>query len=152
MKKTRLATSVEISSFIHATEEEERVLQAVKNLLPPDLRNLEYVDVKKSISYGYYGNPIVFLSLNFPESQVDEITLYILSHLPKGDIKSILDDFEKRFARGRLYLRFDKQEAYYGNLKLSEGDEVIKCVIKFKPHLRKRGDFESVFKELGVLS
>ncbi|MGC9108324.1 MAG: RNA-binding domain-containing protein, partial [Infirmifilum sp.] len=121
MKKTRLATSVEISSFIHATEEEERVLQAVKNLLPPDLRNLEYVDVKKSISYGYYGNPIVFLSLNFPESQVDEITLYILSHLPKGDIKSILDDFEKRFARGRLYLRFDKQEAYYGNLKLSEG-------------------------------
>lgn len=150
MKKPNLAISVQLSCFIHATEEEERVVTALRNVLPEELRNYEQAYLKKSVNYGYYGNPIILLQVEFTGSEADKVVYHIFMHLPKEDLEEIFRDFENRFAKGRLYLRLDKQEAYYGGLRISVSDDVIKCVIKFKPHLRKQEDIERALREQGI--
>ncbi len=150
MSRSHVAVSVEFSCFIHATEDEERVLRALTSLLPEELRRLDSLPLRKSLAYGFYGNPILLLRLEFNGEEANKIVMHIFSSMLSEDLRYILEDFESRFAKGRLYLRFDKQEAYYGTIKLSSGDEVIRCVIKFKPHIRRREDLERVLKEYGV--
>ncbi|QOJ78246.1 hypothetical protein IG193_05610 [Infirmifilum lucidum] len=150
MSRSHVAVSVEFTCFIHATEDEERVLRALTNLLPEELRRPDSLPLRKSLTYGFYGNPILLLHLEFSGEEADRIVRHIFSSMLGEDLRGILEGFENRFAKGRLYLRFDKQEAYYGIMKLSSGDEVIRCVIKLKPHIRRREDLERVLKEYGA--
>ncbi|PLJ77063.1 RNA-binding domain-containing protein [Infirmifilum sp. SLHALR2] len=150
MSRSRLAVSIEFSCSVHATEEEERVLRALINLLPEELRSVSDLPMTKHVTHGFYGNPILLIRVIYGEQEADKIALHIFSSMPSKDTQSVLQDFQSRFAKGRLYLRFDKQEAYRGSIKLSSGDEVIKCVIKLKPNIRRSEDLERVLKEQGV--
>ncbi|MEZ0345411.1 MAG: RNA-binding domain-containing protein [Infirmifilum sp.] len=150
MKKSRVAVSVEISTSAHATEDEERVIKAMLNILPEELRSEELSNLRKNLSYGFYGNPIVLFNLELLEEKADKVVFYVFSRMHREDLEEVFNDFENRFAKGRLYLRFDKQEAYYGELKLSSADEIIRCIIKFKPHIRKPEDIKIALKEQGI--
>ncbi|MCJ2532225.1 MAG: exosome protein [Candidatus Thermoplasmatota archaeon] len=102
---------------VHATEEEDRVREALAFLSGVEDPAVEQAE-------GHHGNPISILiaSLNRP-SDIRAFWDRVRDH---GQMAPLLAELGKRLdARGQLFLRFDKQEAYRGRMKLVRHDDVV---------------------------
>ncbi len=128
---------VELSCFAHATEDEGKVLQALSNVLPERLRGSQRVAITEAKVEGHHGNPIIIVTARVRGQDAAAIFEYILEKLSAEDKAYISSTLKARRAGGRLYLRLDKQLAFLGVLRISEGDDVIKVVVHFR---RKAGE------------
>jgi RNA binding exosome subunit len=140
------AHHVRITTFIQATEDEDKVLDAIATFIPEDIDDDDvYFDVNET--KGYFGNPIKVVNTeikrsravraflkNLKELLTDEDKRYILEHLD-----------EKVDEEGTLYLRFNKQKAYLGEVELDEGADVVQVRIKVKAFPMKK---ETVAKDV----
>ncbi len=118
--------SVVVSTFVHATEAEERVLDAVRILLP------EEIEVRRSRLKGHHGNPIMSLEARIGrKGALRELWQRVLAKVHGGELEKIA-----KVAPGRidetchLHLRFDKQLAYAGELVLTDGGNAIHLRLK----------------------
>ena len=130
MTDDRLVKTVEISVFAHATEDEEKVKQAVKQLTP----NEAIFETQKLT--GHYDDPITLISISIAKKkEATELLQKIYNRLSSLDRQTILDSLENRIdPSGNLYLRLDKQRAYNGKFTLHENDP-IRIKIKLQiPH------------------
>jgi RNA binding exosome subunit len=138
---------VNIRVFAHATEDQERVVKAVRNTLPPKLgENLVF---KKTGLTGHHGNPITLFEVELTDRKMLMITLGgIGSRLITLDKESLARDMALHLEKGNLYLRFDKQQAFLGELRFSSNDP-----IHFKVHFRNKTTDEiiGICKEAGLL-
>ena len=142
--------SVEIAVHAHATEDTGKVLQALMRLLPEDVRGR--VKPRTTQLEGHHGNPITRMEVSVADADAEKTVRHIASLIDDRE-KLVLDtSFESRYDErsGRLYLRFSKQDAYLGRLRLVDGDDVIRVVIGFRgsPDVRKA---RRIAKELGLL-
>ncbi len=142
--------SVEAKTYCHATEDEERVVRALLNLFPEELRSS--IRIVKTIVKGHYGNPIKILRVVVSGSKASKVVEYIgsrVSSIEKSVIRASLGiRFDNR--NRRLYIRFDKQELYKGNLVVSDSDDIVHLVISFKGRARLE-DIEKLLVEKGFL-
>ena len=122
-------SQVDITVTAHATEDEQKVLQALNILIPEELRSK--IKFSKLVLKGYYGNPITRISTSVRGEDAEKVACRIFQMLDDLDRKALESSFNLRFEGGRLYLRFDKQQAYLGRLRLLEGDDVVRVVIQF---------------------
>ena len=122
-----------VSTFAHATEAEERVLDAFGILLP------EEIEVRRSRLKGHHGNPIVSLKARIGRKETRELWQRILAKLRGGELEKIAMVSPSRIDETcHLNLRFDKQLAYAGELALSEGGDVIHLRLKVAAYPAKR--------------
>jgi RNA binding exosome subunit len=102
---------------VHATEEEERVLQAFAFI-----SGVEQPNVTKA--EGYHGNPIAILTGSLEDSR--GIRGFWQRVKEAGELDVVLSDLERRVDEDCvLHLRFDKQEAYLGRMKVVRHDDVV---------------------------
>lgn len=119
-----------MSFFAHATEDQNKVLRAVRNILPSEY--VDKVSFSKSNLKGEYGNPIIFFKTQIREPKIAESLLAnISSNLPAIDKEDLLRHLNLHLNGGSLYIRLDKQEAFKGKLRLCRADP-IRIHIKFK--------------------
>jgi len=130
--------AIEYTTFCHATEDCNKVVTALKNLIPPDLRSR--VEVKSQTLHGYYKNPIVTYSVKISgdKAEVESALRYLASRLSEVDRAVLATTLELRYdtRMNKLFIRFGKQDAYLNRIVVSDGDDVIKVIIAFK---RSRG-------------
>lgn len=121
--------SIEFEVFAHATEDEEKVLQAVFNLIPERLK--DEVKARKDVLKGHYRNQIVVYRMKILEKKLlEESLLYLLSKLDKKERSLLSKELEIRLDKmGVLHLRIDKQSAYRGEPVLRQIDDAIKVKI-----------------------
>ena len=138
---------IDIRVFVHATEDVDKVLNAVRNILPPEL--MDVITFKKTNLTGHYGNPIVLFETRIKEKNdvqavFDKLSLG-LSTLDKELLNS---EITQHLDKANLYIRLDKQSAYLNELKLSSGDP-----IHFRIHFKKHGQEEviNICKKSGLL-
>jgi RNA binding exosome subunit len=132
MNREARPVAVEYAVFVHATEDFDKVIKAVENLMPPRLRERKKVEVEET--YGHYENPIRIIRVSFrnPEYASQAFT-WIWARLPDEDRACFMKDLDLHINdKSRLYMRLDKQEAFLGQARLSSGDDVIKVVFNFK--------------------
>ncbi|MEM4576759.1 MAG: RNA-binding domain-containing protein [Candidatus Nezhaarchaeales archaeon] len=125
-------TSVEYTVFIHATEDYNKVIKAVENLLPPKIRSRMSIKVEETL--GHYNNPIRIAKVSFrnPE-QANQALSWIWNALSSEEKTYILTNLDLHIdEKMRLHVRLDKQGAFLGLVKLSFGDDVVKVVFSFK--------------------
>ncbi len=141
----------ELSVHVHATEEESRVLVAVNNLVPEDVR--DRVSVERSVVEGHYSNPIVRVVVKIPGEYVEKLLRYLGERLDDIDRSYLDTTLERRYdsKSGRLYIRFGKQEAFLGDVRLADGDDVVRLVIIFRKAPRLE-EVRSFLRETGLLS
>lgn len=122
---------VEITTHCHATEDLEKVKYAVLNLLPEELR--KGVEIKYQELKGYYGNPIIRLSVTIRGPEALDVAKYILSRLPPHDRRYLIYSIEQRYDKhnNKLYIRLSKQDSYLGTPTLYDGSDVIRVVFSF---------------------
>lgn len=123
--------SIHLRTYAHATESREKVVKALMELLPEDLRSS--VSPSIEVYEGYYGNPIEVITVDVNDPRLTtRILEYIVSRLSDMDRRRLLATLEDRVDRnGDLYLRFNKQEAFRGSIALEEGDDVVRVHVRF---------------------
>jgi len=125
--------SAVVSTFVHATEAEKRILDALRILLP------EEIEVRRLRFKGHHGNPILSLEARIGRKETQELWQRILAKLRGGELEKIAMVAPGRIDKTcHLHLRFDKQLAYAGGLALTEGGDVIHLRLKVAAFPAKR--------------
>lgn len=126
--------SAVVSSFVHATEEEQRVLDALRVLLP------EGVKIHRSEFRGHHGNPIVSLEARVGRKKsMRELWKRILVKLRSGELEKLAQSVPSRVDETcHFYLRFDKQLAHAGELVLTGSGDAIHLRLKVEAYPAKR--------------
>ena len=137
---------VEVSVFAHATEDENKVLAAARNLLPA--AQLENISFCKSSLRGHHGNPIALFETEIKDK---EILSAFVENLSRGlgplDKEKLSREAGLHVEKGSLYLRFDKQAAFRGEIKLGLSDP-IRVRLRFKK--QKLEDVVQLCREIGL--
>ena len=138
---------VDFRFSVHATEDLDKVMQAVNNVLPP-LEDYP-VEFTKNELEGHYGNPIVFFEVRIKNKKVVKALIdNIAANLSTLDKEELSRDMDKYFEKGSLYIRIDKQAAYQGKIKFVNSDP-IRIRIRFRT--RKLESAIETCKEIGML-
>ena len=123
---------IDIRVFAHATENPEKVLTAVRNILPMELGG--NVAFQKKCLTGHHGNPILLFEARLVDKQVLPAVLRkIGAGLAVLDKETLATDLKRHLEKRNLYLRFDKQSAFQGKPRFSQNDP-----IHFKVHFRNK--------------
>ena len=105
---------VDLRTFCYETEDQKRVTQALRTLLPDE------VEIEGTASSGYHGDRIVVLSVRLENADDVRHVLAKLNELPTID--SIIGELDERVDDNcALFLRLDKQAAFRGDVRLGEG-------------------------------
>jgi len=140
MPEERLIKAAEISVFAHATEDEEKVKQAVKRLA-------KYEPVFESrLLTGHYEDPITLLtSKTIKKKEASDFLANVVNKFSSLDRETLLSELPNRVdPKGSLYIRLDKQKAYHGRAVLNENDPIR---VKFKFQLPHKADPVAVVRE-----
>jgi RNA binding exosome subunit len=122
---------IDIRVFAHATEELEKILNAVRNIIPEEL--VETITFKKTSLTGHHGNPITLLEARVKEKNAAQAVFKKLaSSLSPLDKEILRNEIRQHLDGGNLYIRLDKQSAYLNEVKLCTTDP-----IHFRIHFQK---------------
>jgi len=138
---------IDVSLFAHATEDEEKVMQAVRNLFPTEHRDL--ITFRRQNLRGHHRNPIILFETKIKDKEIIMAFIKNLSsNLSVLDKETLLEKLGRHVEKGSLYLRLDKQAAFQGNFKLCMADP-IRLRIRFRK--KRLEDMTQLCKELGIL-
>ena len=119
-------SAAEISVIIHATENQDKILQSINDVLyiSPDR-------FSSTSSEGHWGNKILLLTAVIGSTEASSLIATLLSKLNKIDRHSLADFFDNYIdKKGNLYIRLDKQRVCQGRTSLSDNDSIR---IRFRP-------------------
>ncbi|UCE10560.1 MAG: hypothetical protein JSW61_01140 [Candidatus Thorarchaeota archaeon] len=127
---------IETRAYSLSTEDPDKVKTAILNV--HDERFREKVKVTQTLTEGHLQLPIIVINSALTgEKACLETLYYILSHLPREDIRFLKDSVERRLdERCVFFLRIDKQASFLGKLQLSKGPDLISVQIHLHQYPR----------------
>jgi RNA-binding protein len=129
-------------AFVYSTENEEKVREAIFTLLPT-------AQPLKEITEGYHKNQVIILQGKTTKKREIKDFLGKLHDLKPSAKKRILRQLEDRMdARGNLFLRFDKQRAYLGDLKLVEHGDALHLKLKIAAYPARKEEAIKVARQI----
>ncbi len=124
--------NISYRAFVYGTENKEKVLESIKTLFPNSSPQCEATE-------GYYKNPVLILSNKIDKKREIKDFVEKLSKMNDPTRKRILHQLENKMDdSGNLFLRFDKQRAYQGDLKVVEHGDSIHLKIKIAAYPAKK--------------
>ena len=139
---------VDIRFCAHATEDVDKVVEAVHNILPSD--KLEDITFNRSCVEGHYGNPITFFETRIKDKETVRALVENLSvNLSSLDKEELGRTINRCVEKGSIYIRLDKQAALQGKIKFVTSDP-IRIRIRFKRS--KLEDVIEICREIGMLT
>jgi RNA binding exosome subunit len=134
----------EINLLIHATEDKERMLNLITDLLRTDKHELNSTRL-----IGHWGNHIDMVKARLEGKRARDLSTFIFSSLDIYDRESLLKSLDDHVDdKGNFHLRVDKQKVCEGKVELSEVDSIK---IKFSPKLffsRIKDDYNNEYRRL----
>ena len=148
MKSKVKVLRASIKAFAHATEDIDKVRDALKNILPDEIKNA-INNLNVTTVRGHYGNEINILDLTLSKNDSYSLLKNILCKLEETERNILLASLSSRsdVKHSHLYVRLSKQDAYLGKLKLLDGSDVIKLVITFSG-AKKIDDLRSFLEDI----
>jgi hypothetical protein len=105
---------VDLRAFSYETEDEARVESALRTFLP------EEFEVERAESRGHHGDRIVVRSARV--ERADGVRQVLAQVAAAPDYDRIFEELDDRITDNcELFLRFDKQAAFRGEVRLGEG-------------------------------
>lgn len=124
--------NISYRAFVYGTENKEKVLESIKTLFPNSSPQCEAIE-------GYFKNPVLILSNKIDKKREIKDFVEKLSTMKDPARKRILNRLEDKMDDyGNLFLRFDKQRAYSGDLKVVEHGDSIHVKIKMAAYPAKK--------------
>jgi RNA-binding protein len=147
LAKALQVSEVDISCFAHATEDEGKVLDAVRHVLP--LACVENVTFVKTKAQGHHGNPIAVFETKIKDKvTVRAVVEYLAANMSPLDKEILLNDVEKHVEKGNFFVRLDKQAAFQGAFKLAVADPIR---VRLRLKKSRFEDVVEICREIGML-
>jgi RNA binding exosome subunit len=125
--------SLEISYFIQATEDEERVKRAVATLVGRDLPE------ERQEAEGHHGNKIVWVRHHLTGEDAEAGLRGIVSRMGGDEKKSILEGLDSGLdEHNALYVRLSKQVLVMNGTAVLASSDPIRVKVKPRSHFVKR--------------
>ncbi|MCD6140974.1 MAG: RNA-binding protein [Thermococcus sp.] len=142
------AHHIRVSTFAHATEDPEKVLEAMGIFFPEDVPS-EDIEFEILETEGYFGNPIKVINAELKRSKsVKKMLEHLKELLNEEDKEYLLENLEEKVDEtGTFFIRFNKQKAYLGEVAIGEGEDVIQVKIKVKTFPMKKETVVKTIKE-----
>ncbi|HHI01135.1 MAG TPA: RNA-binding protein [Thermococcus litoralis] len=142
------AHHIRVSTFAHATEDPEKVLEAMGTFFPEDIPS-EDIEFEIIETEGYFGNPIKVINAEVKRSRsVKKMLEHLKNLLSEEDKEYLLENLEEKVDEtGTFFIRFNKQKAYLGEVAVGEGEDVIQVKIKVKAFPMKKETVVKTIKE-----
>lgn len=138
---------IDIRVFAHATEDLDKVLAAVRNILPQEI--VDTINFTKTNLSGHHGNTIILFETRITDkSAVQKVFEKLASGLSTLDKVQLSSEIMQHLDKGNLYIRIDKQSAYLNEFKLSMEDP-IHLRIHFKNPAKE--EIVDICKRFGLL-
>ena len=138
---------VDVRFCAYATEDLDRVMEAVQNILPSD--RIEDITFDKRNLEGHYGNPITFFDARIKDKEtVRALVENISANLSSWDKEDLDRTMNRCVEKGSLFIRLDKQAALKGKIKFATSDP-IRIRIRFRKN--KTEDVTKICREIGIL-
>jgi RNA binding exosome subunit len=132
---------VDLRIFAYATEDQEKVLTALRNLLPMDIAKT--VQFEKNSLTGHHGNSITLFTTQLTDKKLLPALLEkIGQNINALDKDNLNNNLSLHIEKTNLYLRFDKQAAFTGKIKFAQDDP-----IHFKIHFKNKS-YEEILETL----
>ena len=139
---------VDIRFCAHATEDLDKVMEAIHNILPSD--KTEEIAFNKNILEGHYSNPITFFEARIKDKETIKALVENLStNIGSLDKDELGREIHRCVEKGSLYIRLDKQAAFQGKIKLVTSDP-IRLRIRFRKS--RTEDVAEICREIGMLT
>jgi len=128
--------------FVYGTENEEKVREAIQTLFPNSHPQIETIE-------GYFKNPVLILHDKIGKKREIRDFMKILETLNSSTKKRVLNELNNKMDdKGNLFLRFDKQRAYLGDLKIIEHGDAVHVKIKIAAYPAKKENAIEGAKEI----
>jgi RNA binding exosome subunit len=107
---------VDLRAFCYVTEDDQRVEDALRTFLPED------VDLSRAESEGHHGDRIVVISARVENADHVRTILERVSDLGAEELDRVRDELDERVNENcSLFVTFDKQAAFNGEVRLGDG-------------------------------
>jgi len=147
LSKALPISEVDISCLAHATEDEDKVLDALRRLLPQAC--IEDVSFTRTMAHGHHGNPIVVFEAKIKEKDIVKgVVENIASNLSPLDKETLMNEIGRHVEKSSFYLRLDKQAAFEGDFRMTLADP-IRVRLRFKKS--RLEDVVELCREVGML-
>lgn len=128
--------------FVYGTENEEKVKGAVKTLFPNSHPQTDTTE-------GYFKNPVLILHDKISKNREIKNFIMILKEIDAASKRRLLSGLENKMdERGNLFLRFDKQRAYLGDLKIIEHGDAIHVKINIAAYPAKKENAMEIARDI----
>ena len=129
-------------AFVYGTENEEKVREAIFTILPT-------AKPLKEITEGYYKNQVIILHGKITKKREIKDFLEKINTIKPSTKKRILRELEDRMdERGNLFLRFDKQRAYLGDIKLVGHGDSLHLKLKIAAYPARKEEALKVARQI----
>lgn len=123
---------ITIRAIAQATESEDRVKTALSFFLPDN-------EIEIIKSEGHFGNPITIIQSSIKGRKCREFIDFLKTSIPVNEMELMKTQMIERVdEQCVLNIRFDKQAAYEGNVRLAKTSDTIAARIKVKAYPAKR--------------
>lgn len=110
---------VKINLILHATENENKVLESLENVFDVDQENFQIEQVS-----GHFNNPILLISSKLKKKNAQNFIKLFFSRMKKDDFEQVFENIEEYVTSSGLNLRISKQKLISKNLVISKEDAI----------------------------
>jgi RNA binding exosome subunit len=115
---------IELRASAHATEDQQKVQNAIQNLIST-IETPQLLVFQKTTCLGHYGNPIILFTAKLDDKEMlSAVFDRIGNNLSSLDKEELDRNLNLHLEKTNLYLRFDKQSALQGVVKFSQVDPI----------------------------
>jgi len=139
---------IEVQALVHATEDYDKVLEALMKMLQSRQEDLE---IERTLFEGFHGNPIVLIkAATSSASAIENFLSKTLSKLPESDKVLLASGLDRHLEGGTLHMRLGKQAAYLNKVEFDTSDP-IRVILKFKGHRPTLDDIQAVLSKYRLI-
>ena len=110
---------VKINLILHATENENKVLESLENVFNIEQKNFEIEQLP-----GHFNNPILLISSKLKKNNAKNFIKLFFSKMKKEDFEEVFENVEDYVTSSGLNLRISKQKLIAENLTISREDAI----------------------------
>lgn len=116
----------------HATESEDRVKTALSLFIFDN-------EIETNTTEGYFGNPIIIMQSHLKRKNCNSFVTLLRSKMPEEELRKIKSELPDRIDdECVLHIRFDKQAAYQGQVRLAANSDTIMAQLKLRAYPANR--------------
>ena len=110
---------VKINLILHATENENKVLESLENVFGVEQKNFQIEQVP-----GHFNNPILLITSKLKKKNAENFIKVFFSKMKKDDFEEVFENVEDYVTSSGLNLRISKQKLVSENLTMSKEDAI----------------------------